>query len=166
VYDKSLSPNREKYRIVGIDFSDTCKKECGFTYYHPQSLSWKNSVNTVFVNFVRCYPSHVVIHELGHTFSLCDDYNPNIWDVQNEERKVLFGLLGGGCPNPKPTPQNSDCINCETSGACCLDIRFPDGTYSIMGSADDVYNGRLIIRKFDDVSSNTILKWIEEVEAK
>ena len=91
-----------------------------------------------------------------------------IWEAQNNSLKPFFGLFGGGgCPNQKPTIQNSECLTCHSDGWCCYGVRFPDGTYSVMGSGDNVDDAnRSIIRKLDNVSINHILKWIEKVEAK
>lgn len=60
----------------------------------------------------------VSAHELGHTFSLCDEYLYDYWERQNDEWT---------CPNPYP----ADCP--QTYGRFCEGAPAPNGSYSIMG---------------------------------
>ncbi len=64
----------------------------------------------------------IVVHELGHTFGLCDEYNYSYWLGQNEE-------FLGGCPNPYPL----DCSQEVSSDIVCLGNPAPSGANSLMG---------------------------------
>ncbi len=69
---------------------------------------------------VEAFDEQVTAHELGHTFSLCDEYLFEEWSRQNEE---------WGCPNPFPA-------HCPTMpGRWCDGDPAPDGRHSIMGPA-------------------------------
>ena len=59
-------------------------------------------------------------HELGHTFSLCDEYLYSEWSQEDGE---------WGCPNPFP-PHCS-----QENGVWCEGLPAPDGRHSIMGPA-------------------------------
>ncbi|MGB9719318.1 MAG: hypothetical protein ACPL06_01845 [Candidatus Anstonellales archaeon] len=137
-----------KYRVVGYDRFNTCATDfCAYTY---------RSNSPVYIGGLPC--SHyfsVSAHEIGHTFRLCDTYNPNVWALQH-----ILSL----CPNQPPTPENSECINCDASGVCCLGIRISNYTYDIMGSADRYKNGMTVDRKFTDEDYEYIqnqLRWMK-----
>ncbi len=71
--------------------------------------------------------SFTAVHELGHIFGLCDEYNYAIWERQNTTLNEV-----GGCPNPYP----ADCEQCELDeGACCQGVLVADGAYCVMGPA-------------------------------
>ncbi len=63
----------------------------------------------------------VLSHEMGHIFSLCDEYNYFHWSWEND-------LLPAGCPNPYP-PQ---CPKC-TEGVCCPGHSTKDGATCLLG---------------------------------
>jgi hypothetical protein len=119
------------YRIIGIDRqkqSDACG--CGYTLlYSP----------LVYVGGAECSRAeHAVLHELSHTFGLCDEYDTCVWD---ESSAYLTGAFGHGCLNSKPNADNSDCSNecCSESGVCCLGKyadKKADGFFGVLGSAD------------------------------
>jgi hypothetical protein len=58
------------------------------------------------------------MHELGHSFGLCDEYDTCVWGETNTDMWKRFGM---GCPNSIPNSTNSDCGNscCTSRGACC-----------------------------------------------
>lgn len=65
---------------------------------------------------------YTTVHELGHTFGLCDEYSYAAWVEQNEEAP---------CPNPYPTSCPKDVqatISCDGDPAT-------NGDNSIMGAA-------------------------------
>jgi hypothetical protein len=64
----------------------------------------------------------VTAHEVGHTFGLCDEYNPCTWTNQDNR-------LTGGCPNSWPT----ECT--DTACAVNCDGRSVNGGKCIMGPA-------------------------------
>lgn len=66
----------------------------------------------------------IAAHELGHTYGLCDEYNFNAWDEQNQS-------LSDGCPNPYPShcPKNTGVVN-ECDGTSSN-----DGKMSLMASS-------------------------------
>lgn len=66
----------------------------------------------------------IAAHELGHTYGLCDEYNYNSWDEQNQS-------LSDGCPNPYPShcPKNTGVVN-ECDGTPSS-----DGKMSLMASS-------------------------------
>ncbi len=139
------NPNEEKYRVVGIDNKNTCSKDfCGFADFFS---------NAVYINGNWCKDSrHIVAHELGHTFGLCDNYNPKIWDIEN--------ILYLGCPNNKPNNKNSECNECLLEfGACCLGIKINENLYSTMGSGDE----NPPQRRFTEKEAEHIRKKIQEV---
>ena len=99
-----------KYRVIGIDRfqqnTDTCA--CGYTYtsYNPY----------VYVGGADCSrPPSVVLHELGHTFGLCDVYDTYEWTRQNRDGLENFNI---GCGNAKPNAQNSNCGEDCNCGEC------------------------------------------------
>ncbi|MEW5996038.1 MAG: carboxypeptidase-like regulatory domain-containing protein [Candidatus Micrarchaeota archaeon] len=168
VYDKTLEPWKERYRLVGIDFGDACDAGtmCGFTYRRTLLGDLGgDGISPVYVRYdERCNGVHISAHELGHTFGLCDDYNPYVWESQN-------AALFSPCPNPKPTLENTlgECTaSCEPEGACCYGIVNPDGTYSTMGSANtfDSIRNVSIVRAFNRESLDWILKKLEGVDAR
>lgn len=163
IYDQNLAPWEERYRVVGIDFNNTCNASSYRAYTKLPNLV--NGISPVYViQLPNRIQSHLVLHEIGHTFGLCDDYNPKVWDSQN--------LPWSSCPNAKPTARNSDCKEetCPQTGFCCYGIWHEDGTCSVMGSADDfrkVNNVTVpIFRRLGDDSRNHMLKKIEWVDAR
>ncbi|MDO8553808.1 MAG: hypothetical protein Q7S22_03300 [Candidatus Micrarchaeota archaeon] len=159
IFNQSLEPSKDKYRLLVIDFGDICNagNTCGYTY---RTSSFNPTSTIIYIRHDdSCKSPHVALHEFGHTFDLCDDYNPNVWERQNN----YFT-----CPNPKPTTENSDCsLSCSNMGACCFGVKYGNGYYSTMGSANDVdmYNNT-IKRTFGLESILHIQKKIEEVDAK
>ncbi|GEM_PF-5649024 len=137
-----------QYRVVGYDRFDTCSKdECGHAL--------RSIVPAAYLNGVWCakFP-HISAHEIGHTFGLCDTYNPNLWASQNS---LLLP-----CPNAAPSPENSECVNCPPTGVCCYGIKLGEYTYDIMGSADVETPDRVVIsRKFTDQEDRYIQNILE-----
>jgi len=75
----------------------------------------------------------VGIHELGHDFGLCDEYDTCVWESQN---------AAYSCPNSKPNAINSNCGNycCDYTGHACCYGKYADtqsdNYYNVMGSAN------------------------------
>ncbi|HII54080.1 hypothetical protein COT30_01570 [Candidatus Micrarchaeota archaeon CG08_land_8_20_14_0_20_49_17] len=186
-YNKDIEPSKERYRVIGVDFGNACgisDTYCGFTSWPQQGWLLRLSkqplpiylnyhVDTYHIgtekNYIGCgILPYVPLHEFGHTFGLCDDYDSLKWEDQN-------GYLFDSCQNPKPTLENSNCsdsicANTRPGKPCCAGVVFGDGTYSVMGSGDEVdwWNGNRPItkRRFDDKSLAHILKQLEEADAR
>ena len=119
------------YRIIGIDKNVQSLQECGcaFTYLYS---------TLVYVGGHSCSKqAHVALHELGHTFGLCDEYDTCEWQNANE------GLHSRGtwCQNTIPNQENSNCGTscCKQSAACCSGKYADsqnDGFVNVMGSAN------------------------------
>ncbi len=144
-----------RYRVVGIDKNNVCNYDsrCGFAY-------WMFN-NAVYLSGLECsYSYHVAAHEIGHTFGLCDDYDPEAWDRQN----IMSGF---GCPNERPNENNSVLVKCGADRFCYIGTQVSKDTFSAMGSGDilDYYN-KPIIREFSQVCKDVIKNKIAEVETK
>ncbi len=159
-------PDWESFRVVYVDLNNSCQKtSCGYTwrtdnFYIPIfDTSLSHSVEPIYINYAGCGSnSHVLAHEIGHTFNLCDDYNPNTWDNQNNNYP---------CPNEKPTSNNSNILgSCETNPVCTYGVLYNDGKYSVMGSGNIIdQNGQTINRRFGIESKTQIMQWIYEVNS-
>ncbi len=159
---------------------------CGFTHkrsYSPSgdpllfnilnmpafSDEW---INAIYINAYQPIPSPMMkaekigcgatyrytsLHELGHTFGLCDEYHPDTWEKQNARNPF------SPCPNGKPNALNSDLnlSRCSASEVCASGV-FESGAYSIMGDASyfDFYGNR-IKREFTSKSKEQIKKVLE-----
>jgi len=120
-----------RYRIIGIDQNaqDTVKCGCGFTLLYSPNI---------YIGGSSCSREvHVALHEVGHTFSLCDEYDTCEWSATNE---ILEGAFGHPCLNARPDASNSNCGNecCSVDAACCsgkyANTRL-DGFFNVMGSS-------------------------------
>ncbi|MBD3309734.1 hypothetical protein GF351_00795 [Candidatus Woesearchaeota archaeon] len=129
-----------RYRVVGIDSNeqDTARCGCGYIYgiYSPQ----------IFIGGHNCSRyNKILMHELGHSFGLCDEYDTCVWIDQDY---WLHGAYATSCRNSRPDGENSDCgvICCSEKGACCFgkyaDTLY-DSYFNIMGSADTPPQRRL-----------------------
>lgn len=120
------------YRIIGIDSKEQDLEKCGCGYtviYSP----------LIYIGGSECSRvDHAAVHELGHTFGLCDEYDTCVWDDTNQFMELAFAHP---CLNRKPNPRNSDCsLNCCSEGTACCSGKYADTIsdefYNIMGSAD------------------------------
>jgi len=149
------------YRVIGLDRENVCNESaCGF------AVKLFNSA--AYLTGEPCsYSYHMAAHEMGHSFGLCDDYNPNLWDAEN-----ILSLLG--CRNDKPDQANSACRSCGLDEACCFGIHLEQGTFSAMGSSDLVDRRGMetgtalapVMRGFSDVCKKILKTEIAEASAK
>ncbi|MBD3259205.1 hypothetical protein GF371_01080 [Candidatus Woesearchaeota archaeon] len=110
------------YRVIGINSMGQDVRECGcgFTYLMGDS---------VYLGGNECGRlPHIVAHEFGHTFGLCDEYDTCIWDETDVQIE---------CRNTKPDKFNSDCgdVCCKENIACCYGKYSAHG-FNMMGSAN------------------------------
>ncbi|MBW3012592.1 hypothetical protein KY325_04000 [Candidatus Woesearchaeota archaeon] len=110
------------HRVIGINKQEQEISECGcgFTYLMGDS---------VYLGGNECGKlSHIVAHEFGHTFGLCDEYDTCVWDDTNAQMK---------CVNTKPDKYNSNCgdVCCNQDVACCFGKYSVHG-FNMMGSAN------------------------------
>ena len=120
-----------KYRIVGIDSFEGSVRICGCGYapdiYGPNA----------YVGGAKCSKRpEAMMHEVGHTMGLCDEYDTCTWEYLDAQ---LSKIRGVGCPNNRPNENNSICGNncCSNITACCIgkysDTK-ADNAYNIMGA--------------------------------
>lgn len=157
-------PEKEKYRVVGVDRHNTCgdpNASCGYT---------RLFANPIYANGNECgkWTTHLIAHELGHTFGLCDHYNPDVWERQNKNLQNIFvPLIYGvyGCTNEKPNDLNTGgkVGSCENDSACYFGLKLDEGVYSVMGSADMYKGDKLILRKYTHKSRERINNFLEGV---
>ena len=150
-----------RYRVIGLDQNNVCNEaSCGF------AVKLFNSA--AYLTGEPCsYSYHVAAHEMGHSFGLCDDYNPNLWDTEN-----VLSLFS--CKNDKPNETNSACRGCGLDEACCFGVRLGNGKFSSMGSSDLIDRGGRetgtalapVEREFSDVCKKTMNAQIAEAGAK
>lgn len=119
------------YRVIGVDKNIQNEALCGCAFtqlFNP----------TVYVGGSRCsFVPHAALHELGHTFGLCDEYDTCVWEKSGEYLRKTYAR---GCPNVKPNALNSNCGSecCSAPIACCVG-KYAFGTpewFNVMGSAD------------------------------
>ncbi|MBI4451572.1 hypothetical protein HY642_06375 [Candidatus Woesearchaeota archaeon] len=127
------------YRIIGIDKNVQNEAACGCAHTKVYSP-------TVYVGGSPCSKAvHVALHELGHTFGLCDEYDTCVWD---ETSAWLQQNHGHACLNARPGAVNSDCGQrcCAKDVACCngkyANVQ-SDNAFNVMGSADTPPRRRL-----------------------
>ncbi len=110
------------YRVFAIDktVNDVEVCGCGYTNYYS---------DVVYVGGAACgRQSNIAMHELGHTFGLCDEYDTCVWEATNSEYP---------CRNTKPNKIDSDCTDscCSDTGVCCYG-KYSATAFSMMGSSD------------------------------
>lgn len=175
-YDTSTDPNNDRNRVIGVDMAaNTCNLPlCGFTnirYYdqngQPSFRIGGDWVNAAYINardsstgILNCGQNpFVALHELGHTFGLCDQYNPTTYDSQNS------GWFRQ-CLNSKPTAANSDLRMdlCTGPGVVCANGVNENGFMSVMGSARETdWNSQPIQRHLISEERTAIERAIEKV---
>jgi len=118
------------YIVAGLDGEqrpmNTCG--CGHTFLYG---------NYVYINGDDCGGSeHVLLHEMGHCFGLCDEYSASVWESQNTYyyTTIYDTCPYSKCPNTKPTPANG----CSNPSSCWgkWANTAEDNFYNIMGTAN------------------------------
>lgn len=121
-----------RYRLIGLDSREVDTSKCGCAHtlvYSPNIYAGGSECSLV---------PHAILHELGHTIGLCDEYDTCVYDQTDQYMREGFGHP---CLNRRPDAANSDCgVKCCASGKACCDGVFADtkadGFYNIMGSGN------------------------------
>jgi hypothetical protein len=121
-----------RYRLIGLDSRKQDTSRCGCAsslVYSPNVWAGGDACSLV---------PHVILHELGHTIGLCDEYDTCVYDQTDAYMNQGFGHP---CLNRRPDAMDSDCGDhcCATNKACCNGVfaeTKADGFFNIMGSGD------------------------------
>ena len=121
-----------EYRVIGVVNNDWFNQ-------HGMNGTGGYTCHIPFVAIVT-NPRHIVAHEIGHTFGLCDEYLPDVWKYQDTANHTTVNL----CPNGDEDNNNELDTNCyETIKGCptttdtILDSYLSSGQLkNIMGSGE------------------------------
>lgn len=177
-YDQQTDPTNLRNRVIGIDMVgrlnhcpnfNASQSSCGFTFIRAMDRSGNPSIfaqspwfNAIYLDSPAPFNSScgwnhfAALHELGHTFGLCDQYNPNVYDSENR------GWLNI-CLNSRPTATISGLplSSCPLGGVCAYGAE-ENGFFSIMGSSDENdLNGQPIQRHLISEERTAIERAIE-----